>query len=535
MTLHSVAMRFPPVLFALLLVIPAFDCWAADRPNILFLFADDWGRYASAYARADGPGTLNDAVSTPNFDRLAESGVLFLNAYVNAPSCTPCRSSLLSGQHFWRTGHGAILQGAKWDSSIPSFPLLLEESGYKIGYSYKVWSPGKPRNAPIGEARTAFEKAGANFGAFSQSASRMVKDGKSVAAAKANLLHEVRSNFRQFLAADGAAKPFLFWFGPTNVHRKWIKGSGQALWGIEPDGLQGKMPPFLPDVHEVRQDFADYLGEVQAFDAAVGLLVEELKRIGQYENTVIAISGDHGAPGFPHGKCNLYDFGTQVPLVLSGPGISGGRVVKDFVSLPDLAPTFLEAGQVDVPETMTAKTMWPILTSTQSGWVDPERTQVYTGRERHVATARAGKLPYPQRAIRTKDHLLIINFRPERFPLGDHYRLNSDPPPTYQQMASNTFITIPDEDAGPTKAWLIQHRDDPKWKSYFEHAYGKRPRLELFDVNKDPYQMVNLAAHPKYAQVATTLEQQLLTELKVTGDPRLIDEGQFFEEVSHFE
>ena len=94
------------------------------RPNILFAFADDWGRFAGAYAELDGAGSLNELVRTPHFDRLARDGVLFRNAFVNAPSCTPCRSSLLSGQYFWRTGRGAILQGAVWDETIPSWPLL---------------------------------------------------------------------------------------------------------------------------------------------------------------------------------------------------------------------------------------------------------------------------------------------------------------------------------------------------------------------------------------------------------------------------
>ncbi|MCA9181042.1 MAG: sulfatase-like hydrolase/transferase, partial [Planctomycetales bacterium] len=98
-----------------------------SRPNILFAFADDWGRQASIYAQIDGAGTIHDAVQTPNFDRVAHEGVLFNNAFVNAPSCTPCRSSLVSGQYFWRTGRGAILQGAVWDMDIPAWPLLLHD------------------------------------------------------------------------------------------------------------------------------------------------------------------------------------------------------------------------------------------------------------------------------------------------------------------------------------------------------------------------------------------------------------------------
>ncbi|VGO17494.1 Arylsulfatase [Pontiella desulfatans] len=520
---------------AALLLAAATGSHSAQRPNILFLFADDWGRHASAYAKVEGPGSMNDTVSTPNFDRVAEAGVLFLNAYVNSPSCTPCRSSLLSGQHFWRTGNGAILQGATWDSKIPSWPLLLEAGGYDIGYSYKVWAPGTPLNAPIGEKRTRFEQAGKRFNSFSQTATALIKKGSTVEEAKAALLDEARGNFRSFLETRGQGKPFAFWFGPTNVHRKWIKGSGKKLWNIDPDSLKGKMPPFLPDVHEVRQDFADYLGEAQAFDAAIGVLIEELKRSGKFENTIIAISGDHGAPGFPHGKCNLYDFGTQVSLALSGPGIGGGRVVNDFVSLPDLAPTFLEAGQVDVPSVMTAKTLWPVLAAEKDGWVDPARTGVYIGRERHVRKARAGNLPYPQRAIRTREFLLVINFRPDRYPLGDPFDLDNGKAPSSDKLENNTFATLPDEDAGPAKAWIVEHRNDPKWQTYFQHAYGKRPRLELFDVQKDPFQMNNLADNPEYREVVARLQKQLLAEMKATGDPRLIDEGRFFEDVSKFD
>ncbi len=520
------------------LALTAFALWliptlchvagAAERPNILFAFADDWGRHASIYAKIDGAGTENDVVKTPNFDKLAGEGVLFRNAFVNAPSCTPCRSSILSGRHFWQTNTGAILQGAVWDSSIPAWPLLLQKNGYHIGYTYKVWSPGTPRDAPYGQRANAFTAAGSRFNGFSQNVTRMVNGGKPLADSKQVLLDQVRQNFRQMLAKKGD-KPFAYWFGPTNVHRKWIKGSGKALWGIDPATLKGKLPPFLPDVPAVRQDFADYLGEVQAFDAALGVIVDELKKSGEYENTIIAVSGDHGPAGFPHGKCNLYDFGVRVSLSISGPGIPGNRVVDDFTSLPDLAPTFLAAGKTDLPEGMSAKTLWPTLKSEKQGLVDSSRTQVYTGRERHVGRARAGWLPYPQRAIRTKDFLFVTNFRPDRYPLGDPYQLGTDSEPNVQTLENNTFATLPDEDAGPTKAWLVTNRKDPQVKPFFDHAYGKRPREELFDLKKDPHQMKNVAADPAYAATVQQLRSRLMTELKSTNDPRLVNQGEFFE------
>ena len=504
---------------------------ADKRPNILFAFADDWGRHSSAYAKADGPGTENDVIRTPNFDAIAQSGVLFNHVYVNAPSCTPCRSSLLSGQHFWRTGRGAILQGAVWDESIPTWPLLLKDSGYHIGFTFKVWSPGTPKDAPFGGKANAY--GGGRYSAFSQTATRLVSSGKSLEDAKSELSAEVRKNFQAFLDKKKDGQPFAYWFGPTNVHRKWIKGSGKSLWGIDPNKLKGKMPPFLPDVPEIRQDLADYMGEAMAFDMALGVLVEELKKTRNYDNTIIAVSGDHGPAGFPHGKCNLYDFGTRVSLAISGPGVKSlakGRVLDDFVSVPDLAATFLEAGGVKIPEVMTSKSIWPSLKSdAASGLADSSRTHVFTGRERHVSMARAGHMPYPARAIRTKDHLLIINFRADRWPLGDPYDLGTDKELNVERLTQQTFCTLADEDAGPTKAWIVSNREDAKVKPFYNHAYGKRPRFQLFDMNKDPHQMKNVAADPANADVLAKLRGQLMNELKTTKDPRVIDDGRYFE------
>ena len=505
------------------------SCYGKDRPNILFAFADDWGRQASIYAKIEGAGGINDVAKTPHFDKLAKSGVLFTNASVNAPSCTPCRSSILSGRNFWETGRGAILQGAVWDQNIPTWPLLLKDSGYHIGYTYKVWSPGSPVNAGIGGSANAFVKSGTKFNGFSQYVSSRASKGTAVKDAKEELYREARGNFNWFLKGRKKDQPFAYWFGPTNVHRKWIKGSGKKLWGIDPEELKGKMPPFLPDVQEIREDLADYLGEITAFDTGLGIMIEELKKVGEYKNTIIVVSGDHGPPGFPHGKCNLYDFGTRVCLAIAGPGVRGGRVVDDFVCLPDLAPTFLEAGKVQVPEVMSARSLWKVLKSKKDGQVDPSRDAVVTGRERHVFSSRPGYLPYPQRAIRTKDFQFIINFRPNRWPLGDPYLLDTPKEPSYALLENQTFVTLADEDAGPTKAWIVSNRKDPKVKPVFDHAYGKRPREELYDINKDPDQMKNLAQDPEYLGTVRKLRARLIKYLRDHNDPRLVDNGKFFE------
>jgi len=501
------------------------------RPNILFAFADDWGRYASAYARHEGEGSLSALIDTPNFDRVAGEGALFRNAYVAAPSCTPCRSSLLSGSYFWQTGMGAILAGAVWDETIPTYPLELEKAAYHIGYTYKVWSPGRMVNAPYGGKRTQYEPAGNEYRNFSFYATDHV-DSHGVDGAKLLLYDETRANFDAFLADRQDDTPFCYWWGPTNTHRRWQKGSGKALWDIEPDDLQGRLPEFLPDVHDVREDVADYLGECMAVDAGLGVLLQRLEEIGELDNTLVVVSGDHGIPGFPRAKCNLYDIGCEVALAARWPGhIPAGRRIDDFVNLMDLAPTFLDACGVGVPDSMTAKSLLPVLTSDRDGQVDEDRTFVVTGRERHVHTARAGQLPYPQRAIRTKDFLYVHNFAPDRWPAGDPEGLD-DPravPPAYEDLETDTMICYADLDASPTKAWMIHHRDEAEVRRSFDLGFGKRPMEELYDLGEDPHYMHNVAGEARYAGVQTELKTRLFELLQQQDDPRVVEEPCRFE------
>ena len=537
--------------------------------NILFAFADDWGRYASAYAGHDGPNSINSLVSTPNFDRIAREGALFRNAFVPAPTCTPCRSAILSGSYFWQTGLGAILIGAVWDDTIPTYPLELEKAGYHIGFTYKVWSPGKSYDAPYGGLRTAYMGAGRNFGRFSHYVTERAKE-VGVEPAKNELYDEVRKNFDAFLDARPPDKPFCYWWGPTNTHRTWEQGSGKALWGLEPDSLQGKMPAFLPDVPDVREDFCDYLGECQAYDAGLGVLLDRLEEIGELDNTLIVVSGDHGIPGIPRGKCNLYNIGCEVALAARWPGrIKAGRVVDDFINLMDLAPTFLEAAGVAIPDTMTAKSLMPLLMNPDSGQADPSRTYVITGRERHVHTAREGGLPYPQRSIRTEDYLYIINFEPDRWPMGDpigvdhpgaeqrdsagagssgngwdaegekrpgdeqYMSVGVDHPgaefPSYEKLQWDTHTAYSDLDASPTKAWMVYHRYDREIRPLFELGFGKRPYEELYDLRNDPDYMRNVAGDPGFADIKRGLRDALMNVLIEQKDPRVTERPCRFE------
>ena len=299
------------------------------RPNILFLFADDWGYYASCFADPDTP-SVNDCLDTPAMDQLANEGVRFNQAYVNAPSCGPSRAAVATGCYFWRAGRSAMMgTPGNWEGvedprqKLPGFGKLLQNEGYHTGRTYKtlstLWFPGK-----------IYQANGKKFCAYSQT----VEAAPSLEEGHEMIKQEVIANFQDFLKDREEGQPFCYVWGPHNSHRPWNKGSGKNIWGIEPDDLKGKMPRHLPDIPLIREDFADYLGEVQAFDKGVGYLVAELKSLGEYENTIIVLSGDNGIPGFPKGKANLYDFGVRAPLIVRWGDIEyTNRKLDDFVNL----------------------------------------------------------------------------------------------------------------------------------------------------------------------------------------------------------
>ena len=392
-----------------------------QHPNIVFAFADDWGRYASAYREPDRP-TLNDVLETPNFDALAKNGVLFWDAHVSAPSCTPSRTAVLTGRHFYRNGSGSQLHspwtGEPQDDPVMqlrSYHQILAEAGYHTGITYKTHVAAHLYGGEEGR----YDQAGRRFNRFSQEVSKG-ENREDRERITRELLDEVRNNLSGFLEAGSDDQPFAWYFSPTNPHRTWIWGSAQQLWGLDPEELEGKMPSFLPDNKTIRQDMADYLGEAMAFDAALGVIVDELAQRGLLENTILVVSGDHGAPGFPRGKTNLFDFGTQVPLLVHWPAgvLAPGRRIDNPTSLVDLAPTFLEAVGLPVNGGMDGRSLLSVLRDPEAeGFVPAGNQYVVTGRERHVGDARADLLPYPSRALRTKDYLYIRNFKPDRWPM----------------------------------------------------------------------------------------------------------------------
>ncbi len=496
------------------------------RPNILFFFADDWGRYASIYADRNNP-SLNDIISTPNIDRIGREGVVFDNAFVPVASCNPCRASLATGRYFWNCGTGAFLnsKASNWEGydnpmhSLPKFGDLIRESGYYAQKSRKTFAftPSSPPNIARSLKKVGYERYGLYVGSAKNKSERKTR--------QETIVKNCRQEIRQVLADRSKEQPFFFVFGSINAHRPYTPDSGKDLWGIEPNSLKGLLPKFLPDAHDIRRDFSDYLGEVLALDLMLGAMIDELTSTGELDNTVVILSGDHGIPGVPRGKTNCYDLATRVPLMVRWPErIPFGRRIEDFVSIMDIGPTLLELSGVNVPVSMDGRSFLQQLTSKERGWIDPERDSVIIGRELHFHNARPGNMPYPMRAVRTKDYLYIRNFKPERWPMGDPFEAaeltRAD---DLYKMGLSTKPAYRDLDGSLTKAWLMSQHEKTDDKALFQLTMHPRPSEELYDLKKDPNQLLNLAAVPELRTTLKTLRSHVDQVMNKTSDPRLKD------------
>jgi arylsulfatase A-like enzyme len=286
------------------------------------------------------------------------------------------------------------------------------------------------------------------------------------------------------------------------------------------------VPPYLPDSKEVRSDICDYYFNVQTYDQEESSsIIAALTRTGELDNTLIVMTGDNGWP-FPRSKATNYDTGTHQTLAMRWPGkIKPGRVVDDFVSLEDLAPTFLQAAGVPVPADMTAHGLMPLLLADGSGQIDPARDHVLTLMETHVACRELedGELGgYPRRTLVTRSFHYIRNFHNERWPAGDPngFEIPGAQPFTFEQLMKDTHLAYADIDASPSKAFVVIHRDEPEVKPKADVILGKHPARELYDLTKDPNELNNLAEDPSYATQVQSMDAQLMAELKASKDPR---------------
>jgi len=455
------------------------------RPHILFAIADDASHFS-----CDG----HRFVRTPHCDSLAARGLRFAHAFTTNPKCAPSRASILTGLHTWQNRE-ACLHWNHWPDDLPVYTDRLEEAGYHVGYTGKGWAPGDFRRSgrtrnPAGPCWDRRELAPPEGSAIS------TKD--------------YAANFRDFLAARNDDRPFCFWFGAHEPHRRYEPGEGPRHGVPLPD--VDEVPPYWPADGIVRADMADYAFETEWFDRQLGAMVEHLEATGLIHDTLIVATSDNGCP-FPRVKGQMYEDDFRLPMVLrydaAIPPERRGRTVGDLVSFVDLCPTFLEVAGVPVPDHLPGRSLADCI----AGETGAARDRAYMGRERHDL-GREGDLGYPVRCIRTPTHLYVRNFASDRWPAG------------------NPETGFTNCDGSPTKDRILElHRQGET--RYFDLAFGKRPAEECYDIVADPHCMENLAARPGHEVLVAELRAELEDELRATDDPRIFGRGDWFEEVEY--
>lgn len=455
------------------------------RPNILFAIADD-ASHMSAYG--------HKFLSTPYFDRVAREGILFTHAFTPNPKCAPSRACILTGMHTWQLEDAGNHFGV-FPAKFRVFPDLLEEIGYHVGYTGKGWAPGDWRR-----------------GGFTRNPAGVEYNQKKLTPPAQTKIRDIdyAANFEVFLAERDPVAPFCFWYGGFEPHRPYLPGEGMRA-GKTLDTVE--VPKFLPDDEVVKADLLDYAFEIEWFDLHLGRMLSKLEEIGELDNTLIVVTSDNGMP-FPRVKGQMYDQDFRLPMAMCWKDrIKGGRVVDDLISFTDLAPTFLEVAQGEIHPQMVGRSLMDILTSVHAGRIDPSRDRVFLGRERHDL-GREGDVGYPVRCLRTEKYLYVLNCKPERWPAG------------------NPETGFTNCDSSPTKSLILEQYAQGH-DYYYNLAFGKRPQEELYDITTDPECIHNLAAKPTYQRIKQRLHEDLIAELKATGDPRILGEGDRFDEYEY--
>lgn len=439
---------------------------SGEKPNIVLLVADDHGLDGGCY------GTTSPL--TPNLDGLAADGVRFTNAFCTTASCAASRSVILTGLHNHTNGTFGHVHGRHHFScfeDVVSLPVLLKEAGYRTGRI------GKYHHAP--ESVFPFEEVLPSAG----------RDDVRMS-----------ENCRSFIEAD---EPFFLYWCSMNPHRDGrvleehpckpncfgnpeVDFPGDKEFIYDDNGIA--VPSYLPDTAEAQAEWAQYCQSVSRLDRGVGRLIEILQAAGKYDDTLIIYVSDNGA-AFPVAKTTLYDPGMNLPCLVKTPGGGERGVTCDgLVTWTDLTPTVLDFASVwTAPDTFHGDSFRGILSQEHpTDW----REEIYAAHTFHEITNY-----YPMRVIRSHKYKFIWNIAH-----GLQYSFASD--------------------LWRCATWQGALRDGLEmFGTRTVDAYLHRPRFELFDLEDDPEETINLAEEPKYAELVESFCTKLQVFQKKTGDP----------------
>jgi N-sulfoglucosamine sulfohydrolase len=453
------------ILLSLLLATFAFTSLAADdRPNFIFIIADD-------QAWDDSGAYGNPKVRTPNIDRLAGQGMRFDNAFLTIASCSASRSSIITGRY----PHNTDAEQLHWP--LPgrhlTFVELLKHSGYYTAAAGK-WHLGE-------EVKDRFDHVvEADVSGFQMPSGADQNKGKFIQ----RMSGDARSGCDQWiptLRGRPRDKPFFLWLAALDPHRPYDEN-------IIPNPHKPEdviVPPYLPDIPEVRKDLALYYDEITRLDSFVGLVMQELAAQGAAENTVVLYISDNGRP-FPRAKITLYDSGIRTPWIVRWPaGVKAGSVTSRLVSSVDIAPTFLELAGIPSSSLFQGRSFAKILSNPSA----KIRDYVYAEKHWHDYDDQC-------RAVRSERFKYIRNFYPDlpATPSADGVRS-----PTYRR----------------TLALRGEGKLTPPQQNIF---LAPRPTEELYDCQTDPHEIVNLANDPRHASTLKKLRRALDSWQRDTND-----------------
>lgn len=438
---------------------------ADDKPNVLLIVSEDNGPELGCYG--------DPYASTPNLDRLAAEGVRFENAFVPYAVCSPSRACFLTGLRPHQNGHIGLAthKFALYREDTPNFVTLLKQGGYRTGIIGKLHV-----NPSVAFPFDSTAIPSANF---------QRKQSPADYAAEAA---------RFFARSDDG--PWFLSVNYPDAHLPFLRQANQLPTDpLDADAVK-PMPWIGVDTPRLREQVANYYNCLARLDHAVGLLLDELEKTGQADNTLVFYIGDHGAQ-FPRGKGTVYEPGLRVPMIVRWPGHSeAGQVRQELVSTLDLLPTALRAAGVKSKIELPGRALQSLLAGTAT-----DKTR------RYIYGFTTGSFPgncFVQHSVRDERFKLISSPRPGTNNLIARSYL--DP--------SHPYFVV----SGATNA--DQAEIAPHVRNAFDR-WSRPPRYELYDLKSDPHEWHNLADDPQYAAVKTRLIKALTDMQQRTSDPFL--------------
>lgn len=440
------------------------------KPNILILLSDD-----HSYPFVGCFGDTN--VKTPTLDKLASEGMRFHRYFTSCPQCVPSRAALMTGRS------PVAARMTRFSAPLPAdeiaFPELLRSQGnYYTGICGRSFHLDGSNPKAVHDV-DLLEKL--NLRTFKDRVDFIQGGGDAT----------VASIVASFLDAKPDDKPFFMWANFSDPHHVW-----NAPSEFRPDPATLKVPPHLPDLPGTREQLADYCAEVNRLDSSVASVLKILADKGLLDSTIIVFAGDNGM-AMPHGKGSLYDPGSNVPLIVRGPGIKKiGSGTSHLISGEDIAPTLLEAAGIKPGAKMSGVSFWPLLV----GEAYMPRKYVFVERGPH------GSGPVTQ-DITSSTYDLSRSVRSDRF----KFIYNCTPWIPYSPVDSARGA-LWNETTAAHKAGTL----DPRLsQTYFS---SPRPVYELYDLDSDPSELTNLAGQEKFTEVQDELRLALIEKMIVDFD-----------------